>query len=455
MNNFSDKEYQNLRNDTAEVRACITRYIGYIISAAGFSGALRIFFGNNIGSFEAQFALMIVTLIIITLLFEVIWYKFASHNRFVGYIQLLMQELDAIPIRTKVRDENGDSSIKRYLTDEQLKDKEYIKRYQDFLDDKPDKGIEDFYSWDFVISRLHSIFYSNKKEEEREKSILQSIKNSRFVFSISPQLYPFIEVSDKDQSFFKEILFPLYIRQKSKKFIPNIFKYFRFLYSTKAKILLDDISIEDRYVANGWRYPKKITQIAYTVILVIFVYISYSISQEYPFIGFKEVFTAEIWKTDIEPIAYFLVALAFVVFWTLRYVKNLKDLIYGKCSIDFYCWMFFLYRTQLLYNRGIIPVFFSRAFVRYFKSKLYSRILEANKLRLLNVLPDIASKKLDDYQNALNSNKDFDEELRKIHCVVKEAFKSQIEVLSQHPEDLSISDDVLRCKVELQYSNNH
>ena len=40
----SEKEYEILKNETAEIRSCITRYIGYIISVAGLSGFLAKFY---------------------------------------------------------------------------------------------------------------------------------------------------------------------------------------------------------------------------------------------------------------------------------------------------------------------------------------------------------------------------------------------------------------------------
>ncbi len=420
MNNFSDKEYQNLRRDTAEVRACITRYIGYIISAIGFSGALKFFLSDKMKSLESNFILLIITLLIVTLLFEVIWYKFESHNRFVGYMQILMQEVDAIPIKSK------DGPV---LSEKDIKDKVYIKEYQKYLDAKHKKGIKDFYGWEFAVSRLHSGYFSNKFDDTLEDSILQSVKNSKFIFTVSNQLYPFIKVSDKDISFFEEIIFPLYRHKKSKNLVFNLRDYIKFLYSSKTKIILDDYTIERRYVVNGWRYPKKITQIAFTIVLSLFTYIGFLVYEKYPFMELKRMFSADILDTEIVPFAYVGIALLFVVFWFNRYVKNLKELVYGKSSIDYYCWMFFVYRTQMLYNRGVIPVFFSRAFVRFFKSNLYKRVLDKNWPTLKKELPKKASKLLDKYSKKLSDNKDFDDDLRNIHRVIKMSFKDELERL--------------------------
>ena len=77
MNSFSDKEYENLKKDTAEIRQCITRYIGYIVSISGFSGILKIFFEGT--SPKNTQLVLSLSLVITTLLFEIIWYKFKSH----------------------------------------------------------------------------------------------------------------------------------------------------------------------------------------------------------------------------------------------------------------------------------------------------------------------------------------------------------------------------------------
>ncbi|RXG11254.1 hypothetical protein DSM03_11912 [Leeuwenhoekiella aestuarii] len=436
MNSFSDKEYQNLRTDTAEVRACITRYIGYIITTTGFSGALKFFFIKEKQNLTSDLILIVLSLLIITLLFEIIWYKFKSHNRFVGYMQLLMHEIDAIPIKIK---------NKIILDDNDIKEKKYITEYQKYLDQKNNKGIQDFYAWEFIVSRLQSGFYTNKKDDKFEESIVEAVSKSKFVFTISRQYQPFIKIEDKDSMFFKHIIFKLYPQKKKpKNFLKLILLCILFLYSYKKKVIPDDHNLEKCYYVNGWQYPKKITQIAFTVIVSIFLYSIYFVHQNFSFIAIDKILKFQFNDTQPLPLYIILSSVSFVIFWIYRYVRNLKELIYGNLSIDYNCWMFFIYRTQMLYNRGIIPVYFSRAFIRYFKSNLYLRILNKNKGSLKELLPIEVSNRLKDYENKLSNNQEFDDDLKSIHEVIKKTFKEDIKKLQKNPSDLNLSKKTLR-----------
>tara|TARA_R110000868_G_scaffold71713_2_gene209683 strand:- start:10498 stop:11964 length:1467 start_codon:yes stop_codon:yes gene_type:complete len=435
MNNFSDKEYQNLRSDTAEIRQCITRYIGYIISVTGFSGVIKFFFNKDVDE-QSNLFILSLSLIITTLLFEVIWYKFKSHNRSVGYSQLLMQEMDAIPMESKK------DNFK--LTKKELENKEYIKNYKDYLDKKYGKGITDFFSWEFVMSRLHGTYFSGMKGDPIKDSLNKSIEKAKFVFSVSDNLYPFIEINEHDIKFFTDIIFPIYLESKSKNFFARMLCYFRFLIITDSKIILNTITIEKRYLVNGWRYPKKITQIGFLTALITyssFVYSFFKINR-----GALEL---HFWMSQWLQIFLFIVTTGFFIYWIRKYVIKLKDLIYGKDSIDFYCWMFFIFRVQLLNNKGVIPVYFSRAFVRYFKTNLYGRILEKNYTDLSTSLEKwVTEKELRAYEKTLNSHVHFSPKQRKIHSILVKSFKQLYPILEKRPADLSLEKRVISAFAE-------
>ena len=482
MNNFSDKEYQNLRSDTAEIRSCITRYIGYIIAIAGFSGLLKYILetrSNESNDIMSNLLILAISIVIITFFFEIIWYKFKSHNRFVGYMQLLMQEIDAIPIQNEY-----------VISEEQVDQKDYIKNYKKYLNQKPDKGLKDFYSWEFVMSRLHGNFYGKREYRRKEAALIKAIGKTKFVFSVPDNLYPYIELDDHDQSFFEGILFPQYLRNNSLSFMNRFRSYFRYLYTMDAEIILDDLKIDKRYVVNGWRYPKKITQIGFTAVFVIYAYFLYTFLKYYIKIVEIDRYlegnslgedSILLWTKMIDYIfkiyhskgtellqiselvmASLLGATTFFFgFWVFKYVRKLKDLVYGRDSIDFYCWMFLIYRTQMLNDKGLVPVFFSRSFIRYFKTNLYSRILFDNLSELIPLFQNAFYPKsvgteeeleemevrLRSYNTELTSHRTFEEDdHKKIHKVLVESFKAHEPVTTEGK--LIIPPDVFQTAIE-------
>ena len=411
MNSFSDKEYENLKKDTAEIRQCITRYIGYIVSITGFSGVLKIFFDGT--SPKNTLLVLSLSLIITTLLFEIIWYKFKSHNRTVGYAQLLIQEMDAIPLQSK----KDNFKMKK----KSLEKKEYILNYKKYLDKKLDKGVKDLYSWEFVISRLYNSYFSSKKNGDLSMALLKSISKTRFVFMTSQRLYPFIEINDHDVQFFEKIIFPLYLSDKPKNYLRNFFNYFHFLIYTDSKKVLNRLPIDNRYLSNGWRYPKKITQIGFTTAIFTYTYFVYTFLKVYEWAAFTNL--------DFQyilPSLFFITTTVFFLYWIYKYVFHLKDIIYGRHSIDAYCWQFFIFRTQLLNEKGLIPVIFSRSFIRYFKTDLYANYYEKNEEVFKKVKPNnVTLESFDSYFNKLRNFKTFNGEEQKIHDLVVAAFKEE------------------------------
>lgn len=423
MNNFSDKEYQILKDDTVELRSCITRYIGYIISVTGISGFFKYFFSSS-NNLIGILILLTFSIVVVTFLFEIIWYKLKSHNRYVGYIQLLMQEVDAIP--TKISKKSKLLDVSNTITEEVLSSKDlsegkHIQYYQQLLNRKYPKGIDDLYSWEFVMSRLHANHFIERDQLDNERAILNSVSKSRFVFSVPAHLQSLIEIGNHDKKFFSKIIFSLYLKENDLPFLRNIFRYLKFLISSKTKVLLNKIDIDKSYAVNGWRYPKKVTQIAFAAVILNFVFLIY-----YLFAAkFSETINFNNGYEKVAAIILLIIALLIVIFfWLLKYLRGLKDLVYGKYSIDFYCWMFFVYRTQLLNNKGVVPVIFSRAFVRYFKTNLYHKVYSQNEIVLKRTLKSLVSEKeLNIYENKLKKLKSFNPKERVIHNIIVESFK--------------------------------
>ncbi len=95
----SEKEYELLKDEIDIIKRSILQFIGFIISIAGIAVAIaKIFFNPEERHDNSVIILGVIAggLVVITLLFEIIWYKFKSHNRFSGYIQLLTQEVGCV-----------------------------------------------------------------------------------------------------------------------------------------------------------------------------------------------------------------------------------------------------------------------------------------------------------------------------------------------------------------------
>ncbi len=449
MNHFSDKEYQNLKADTAEVRSCITRYIGYIITVTGFSGFVKFYFNQDISP-SGTLTLFFIAMTILTFLFEVVWYKFKSHNRLIGYMQLLMQEIHAIPYKN--------ITLKKHW-----KDKEYIKKYQEYEVTAEDKGIQHYFGWEFVMSRLNGNQVNKfRSDEDERKAYTKALDKSNFIFSLPTQLIPFTETLDcveedgkkvdRDVDFFNKIIYPLYKQDNSIPLGSNLFKYFQFMYRKKEKSpMLESPPIEKRYYVYGWEYPRKITQIAFASFGLIYLFSLYFLIKQFgpaDFTRFSNLAWGDWIGYGMEivlPVVLLLASSSFLVFWIRRYVKELPELIYGKFSIDYYCWMFFLYRIQMMNSKKLVPIFYSRSYIRYFKGRLYYLLAETNKEELKKLFPDTnAAYLLSTYQSKLNAHSDFEKgNVKNLHKAFKKAFKKMNKNPKEHP-NYEISDTLLK-----------
>lgn len=440
MNDFSDKEYHNLRQDTAEVRNCITKYLGYIIGIIGFSGIVKYVYTKD-AKLIHNLLLIVITLVVITLLFEVIWYKFKSHNRLVGYMQLIIQELGAIP--------------KKIISKEDLKSKHYIKDQKEYLDQHFTKGLNDLFSWELMMSRLNNNYHTKR---DNEADVLKSIKRSQFIFSLPEQNVVDPGHPAHDVDFFKKIILKLYgkgytwseLKGKDKIVwllfpIWSLIGSWVFLFHNRSKSTLKLLRIDKRYVISGWKYPKQITQIAFiavstlfTIFLILFNnnYVpSTQFSPSYSSLKEWSLFDPVLSEVPIQDILVFMLGvLAYLVYlkWITKYVYRLKELVHGRESIDAYCWRFFIYRIQLLNSKGLIPIFYSRAYLRYLKSL---EILVYVKNNRSDFESGLNKNDLDHYIQKLDNFERFSKKECAIHSKVKGKFERE------YPNKASVLDN--------------
>lgn len=414
MNHFSDKEYHLLKTEALDNKNSISRYIGYIITVTGVSGLIKFYFDNTVGP-TGSIILFFLTLVVLTLLFEVVWYKFKSHNRLIGYIQVLMQEIDAIPYN-KVKRISKKGIVKR----DDFKDKKYINNWKTYGVTKDDKLLNDFYAWEFAMARYHEnvLFEKNNQHQVQERidDYCEAIDKGNYIFSLPNNWMPYTEkndgvrksgeICDRDVEFLESIILPIYFENNALSLKGmGLFKYLGFLLRDKSKSEpLKQLDVENRYLVYGWEYPRKITQIAFIAASLIFVFLTMFLITNFepvnPFNETKNLDNIQTFSHVITrslPIIFFIASFGIMVFWIKRYVKGLVDLLYGKFSINYYSWQFFVYRIQMLNNKSLIPVFYSRAYLRYFKCKTYHKFLTINESDIITIIEGKENKKLEDY----------------------------------------------------------
>ncbi len=405
----SEKEYEVLKEEISELKSCITRYNGYIISVFGASGIFIKFLLDEKFSSNTILLIITLTILIITLLFDLIWYKFKSHNRYVGYAQLLSQEV---------------SHHSYEKTKKHFGDKSYLDKIQNVEELSSDKAPEwNLYSWEFMMARLNNANFHKAKN-----TVLTATDKVRFVFKI-PSSYSYLylgtldyQYKKLDRFFFDKVIHELYradeatyalfpkffnlIRVVSKYF--NLLKYLYTPIKTKS-FSANTIKIDGKYRSSGWLYARKVTQIAHILLFLFLALFIYIFIKDFEFAFSKEVLISPFFKPIIfveglanlhlylwnppmiynwikgaqltliyPPIAFFLV-IGIYLFWIKRYLYGISKLISGDGSIEFYCWTFFLFRVQYLNANNIIPVYFSRGFIRFFKSRYILASLQQNE----------------------------------------------------------------------------
>jgi len=346
----SIKEYELLTKEVSEIKACITRYIGFIIGANGLVFVLVKFFnhGTTGQSNELKFAgielglnnfvLPFIGISVLSSLYFLINYKFNSHNRHVGYLQLLSQEMKHIsttnfwPIR-----EN----------------------------DKLQPGLEEnvannlncpnhIMSWQYIMSRF------NSRIQEKEFNS-NDFGNLDFRFALSRKkkydnLDSFVGNLNIIESFLNEI----------------VWKKLNF-YSHKRKLY-------NKYITKSWRYPIYVYILALVQVIVISVF---------TYLGNQD-----------KPIHFNLTwGIIVVVIW-IYFTKSLFQVMGGNKSIDYYCWQFLPYRVQMLNSYEIRPIYHSTLFARYFKAggiikRLKAKLVEPEFEERFNQIKNEYQKKGD------------------------------------------------------------
>lgn len=430
--------YYSLKKDASEVRNCITTYIKYIIGITSFTG-LSSFIVNSNFSPENKLYLILFIMICLIFLFEVIWYKFKSHNRYIGYIQLLSQEHRYIEI-------SG-------LTEKELKNKSYITDYKKFvkkIDDQKEGESKiapsDYDSWEHMMSRLNDHHFQNINEDDELKKsrALKSTSDSKFVFVVSDKLYPHIKINDYDRKFFDKIIWTLYGKKRTSK--RALVDNFNLLFNPNFKYSSEFFGIDRKYVSYGWKYPRKITQIA--TISIFLLAVSFFVFMSWQWEIADSISEVD-WKITRYPLFLASINIGILIWWYLRYIRNLKDIVYGKDSIDGYCWSFFPYRVKYLNNVfGYIPIYFSRNFIRFFKSNIYLRNFKnssdvrktidseikqnyeevysvvSEKLKQNETIDTFFTDKLiESYHKKLKGYGEFNLEEKLVHSIVKNSFK--------------------------------
>ncbi len=402
MLKFSEKEYDRLKKESSEIRLYITRLIGFIITIAGLSSYFieSIMKSNNDDPLR-EMLVVFISMLVITYLFVIIWYKFKSHNRFNGYIQLLMQEVDFICLnKLTEKEKNNKSYIANYkkLVNRSKKTRELINK-------------NNLSTWEFVMSRLNSSgkLKKNKNDKEKEK-VAKSLKKAKYVFQLPDDYeHSFIcDCENLDIKFSNELAFDQYGKRKSFK-----------EYTNKDKI-------DKRYVVNGWFYPKIITWIAFiTIILFYLIFLFIHFSNYNDFASWENLSDFNYWI----PVIILFGASFIFLYWIYYFILKIDDIISGAFSIEGYCWRFFIFRVQLLNSKGIIPIYFSRAFIRFFKSKLIIQHLEEPKM--LNDVIKVINSRRKEANKKKENEKEFKDKIETIETDVWKRYKEHIKGLKQ------------------------
>lgn len=357
----SEKEYEILKSEVNEIKSCITRYIGYIISIAGLSG-LAIKYLERSDMYFPLLSMIIFTLAIILLFFDIILYKFTSHNRYVGYIQLMAQEVGYHKI------EDTENNPKKTYLDK-------------FNSEKSSASIdENIFSWEFVMSRFNTALFQNSKDR-----VLAASDKSKYVFKL-PKGYEYKELGEEiylkiDKEFFRKIIYQIYARDRSgpgflkRNIVFPIKSLLRLYYPIKDVPYLDEgLTIDKKYVTTGWLYPRKIVQVATVPVLVLTaLFFVISVFKFEDIFSQRSILGLALW------FSYTVAIIAMFILWLKRYVLQLDRIIHGTASIEYYCWTFFLFRVQLLNSYGIVPVYFSRNFIRFFKLNKIYKFVNSNE----------------------------------------------------------------------------
>lgn len=95
-------------------------------------------------------------------------------------------------------------------------------------------------------------------------------------------------------------------------------------------------------MSNGWKYPKKITQIAFISLSLLIIMFVFTLWNDFEF-SFNDI-----QLNNFYPILLTILVIIFFLFWNNRYLNGLTKLINGIGSIDYYCWAFLFLEHKFL-----------------------------------------------------------------------------------------------------------
>ena len=289
-----------------------------------------------------------ITLIIVTFLFNIIWYKFKSHNRFEGFKYLISHEIDYIKRENLETLEKKEEYIKylkeqienditilnpearqekinkllnkkeKYIPYEFVVDyKLYIKYYKSFIPkEKLKPNINNLACFISCMSRLSDSYLVNRnlKDCELKEKVVSSIsKKSKFVFDISDRFYDKISINNYDSKFMEKIIWKIFGSREKKLKIQNTYGllFHKAFWPTQNNYF----GIDEKYATMSWKYPKTITRIAFLSMISLVSLNLYFLVQKYNF-------TFDITEnTKFFPAFSFGINIIILIIWHFKFIN--------------------------------------------------------------------------------------------------------------------------------------
>ena len=315
----SIKEYELLKKDLTDMKQYINTYLGYIIGSNGVLMVIAsIFFKGNPNETLIMFGLFYVSLITLFLLYNIIRYKFNSHNKLAGFVRLISQENDY----SKYNGNNDNSHIKI---------------------NEPN-GI--ILSWEYIMARWETSI-------EQSKCPKNKFKRLKFDFDFNnDDTYKKTNYEAIKEHFLCDLIFK---NNRKKKFWRNILSLKR----NSRKYA--------KYHFDSWKYPRNVFNSFFTIYLFISVVIVLLISNA-EINNCVNVFN---YSFELSPEILYLVWFFPSILFLLYFRIDLYRVLQKDKSSDYYCWSFLPFRVKQLNQYSIVPVFSSTFYYRYSNSLKY------------------------------------------------------------------------------------
>jgi len=318
----SIKEFELLKIDIGEIKKQINVYFGFIIGTNGLfiSLAFILYQNEKNDSLVNIYFVMSLAIINLMLLYNIIRYKFSSHNKMAGYLRLLSLECN-------------------YHQD---------KRHKHI---SIENNSNDLYCWEYIMFRNDSLTYY---KDFPKKKILKL--NFDFEPNNKKQAKKYKLSYEKVRlQFLEKIVFD---NKSNYSFLRDFYKIIMicrlFLFNDKYH----------KYRLTSWKFIENI----FNSFLVIYcVLIAGSI-----FLLFKSCF---LHTTDYIFLIIVMTSLPFLYYFFF----NVKQLLRHNKSSDFYFWSLLPFRVEYLNKYGIKPIYSSTYLYRYIKNLYYYKILDDTK----------------------------------------------------------------------------